>query len=140
MVSWICPNLPFRGSMLRNVQCTPCKIRTIICGNVLCESVKLTEPPDAEPHVRWCDRSAAKAVSYSILWKIKRNILSGFYTDPLVKRVANRLAPFCAFLSFYTDPLVRRVSEVVQTASQIEGNGLVKSAIFGVGCSITLSL
>ena len=41
---------------------------------------------------------------------------------------------------FYTDPLVRRVSEVVQTASQIEGNGLVKSAIFGVGCSITLSL
>lgn len=135
MVSWICPNLPFRGSMLRNVQCTPCKIRTIICGNVLCESVKLNEP-----HVRWCDRSAAKAVSYSILWKIKRNILSGFYTDLLVRRVANRLAPFCAFLSFYTDPLVRRVSEVVQTASQIEGNGLVKSAIFGVGCSITLSL
>ena len=29
--------------------------------------VKLTEPPDAEPHVRWCERSAAKAVSYSIL-------------------------------------------------------------------------
>ena len=28
--------------------------------------VKLTEPPDAEPHVRWCERSAAKAVSYSI--------------------------------------------------------------------------
>ena len=104
MVSWICPNLPFRGSMLRNVQCTPCKIRTIICGNVLCESVKLNEP-----HVRWCDRSAAKAVSYSILWRIKRNILSGFYTDLLVRRVANRLAPFCAFLSFYTDPLVRRV-------------------------------
>ena len=105
MVSWICPNLPFRGSMLRNVQCTPCKIRTIICGNVLCESVKLNEP-----HVRWCDRSAAKAVSFSILWKIKRNILSGFYTDLLVRRVANRLAPFCAFVSFYTDPLVRRVS------------------------------
>lgn len=29
--------------------------------------VKLTEPPDAEPHVRWCERSAAKAVSYSIV-------------------------------------------------------------------------
>ena len=28
--------------------------------------VKLTEPPDAEPHVRWCERSAAKAASYSI--------------------------------------------------------------------------
>ena len=108
MVSWICPNLPFRGSMLRNVQCTPCKIRTIICGNVLCESVKLNEP-----HVRWCDRSAAKAVSFSILWKIKRNILSGFYTDLLVRRVANRLAPFCAFLSFYTDPLVRRVIDLI---------------------------
>ena len=69
MVSWICPNLPFRGSMLRNVQCTPCKIRTIICGNVLCKSVKLTEPPDAEPYVRWCERSAAKAASYSITIK-----------------------------------------------------------------------
>ena len=140
MVSWICPNLPFRGSMLRNVQCTPCKIRTIICGNVLCESVKLTEPPDAEPHVRWCDRSAAKAVSYSILWKIKRNILSGFYTDPLVRRVHHQCIRYGPQFCFYTDPLVRRVSEVVQTASQIEGNGLVKSAIFGVGCSITLSL
>ena len=117
--------------MLRNVQCTPCKIRTIICGNVLCESVKLTEPPDAEPHVRWCDRSAAKAVSYSILWKIKRNILSGFYTDPLVKRVfsdapcssisvflyrpARKAGHRCQFQfyrlrSFYTDPLVRRVT------------------------------
>lgn len=31
------------------------------------QDVKLTEPPDAEPHVRWCERSAAKAVSYSIL-------------------------------------------------------------------------
>ncbi len=31
--------------------------------------VKLTEPPDAEPHVRWCERSAAKAVSYSITSK-----------------------------------------------------------------------
>ena len=30
------------------------------------QDVKLTEPPDAEPHVRWCERSAAKAVSYSI--------------------------------------------------------------------------
>ena len=28
--------------------------------------VKLTEPPDAEPHVRWCERSAAEAASYSI--------------------------------------------------------------------------
>ena len=109
MVSWICPNLPFRGSMLRNVQCTPCKIRTIICGNVLCESVKLTEPPDAEPHVRWCDRSAAKAVSYSILWKIKRNILSGFYTDPLVRRVKRKLIFLGLDNCFYTDPLVRRV-------------------------------
>ena len=26
----------------------------------------MTEPPDAEPHVRWCERSAAKAASYSI--------------------------------------------------------------------------
>lgn len=135
MVSWICPNLPFRSSMLRNVQCTPCKIRTIICGNVLCESVKLTEP-----HVRWCDRSAAKAVSYSILWKIKRNILSGFYTDPLVRRVKPDTPFYTIKVGFYTDPLVRRVSEVVQTASQIEGNGLVKSAIFGVECSITFSL
>ena len=31
------------------------------------QDVKLTEPPDAEPHVRWCERSAAKAASYSIL-------------------------------------------------------------------------
>ena len=30
------------------------------------QDVKLTEPPDAEPHVRWCERSAAKAASYSI--------------------------------------------------------------------------
>ena len=30
------------------------------------QDVKLTEPPDAEPHVRWCERSAEKAVSYSI--------------------------------------------------------------------------
>lgn len=27
----------------------------------------MTEPPDAEPHVRWCERSAAKAASYSIV-------------------------------------------------------------------------
>ena len=31
------------------------------------QDVKLTEPPDAEPHVRWCERSAAKAASYSIV-------------------------------------------------------------------------
>ncbi len=73
--------------MLCNVKCTACTVWAAFCGSILCESVKLTEPPDAEPHVRWCDRSAAKAVSYSILWKIKRNILSGFYTDPLVRRV-----------------------------------------------------
>lgn len=30
------------------------------------QDVKLTEPPDAEPHVRWCERSAAKTASYSI--------------------------------------------------------------------------
>ena len=30
------------------------------------QDVKLTEPPDAEPHVRWCERPAAKAASYSI--------------------------------------------------------------------------
>ena len=28
--------------------------------------ISVTEPPDAEPHVRWCERSAALAVSYSI--------------------------------------------------------------------------
>jgi uncharacterized protein (UPF0332 family) len=35
--------------------------------------VKLTEPPDAEPHVRWCERSAAKAASYSIDYKGANN-------------------------------------------------------------------
>ena len=30
------------------------------------QDVKLTEPPDAEPHVRWCERPAAKAASYLI--------------------------------------------------------------------------
>lgn len=67
MVPWLCANMPFRSSMLCNIQCTPCKVRITICGNVLCASVKLTEPPDAEPHVRWCERSAAIAASYSIL-------------------------------------------------------------------------
>ena len=52
--------------MLCNVKCTACKIWTTFCGGILCKSVKLTEPPDAEPHVRWCERSAAKAASYSI--------------------------------------------------------------------------
>ena len=52
--------------MLCNVKCTACKIWTAFCGGILCKSVKLTEPPDAEPHVRWCERSAAKAASYSI--------------------------------------------------------------------------
>ena len=55
--------------MLCNVKCTACKIWTAFCGSILCKSVKLTEPPDAEPHVRWCERSAAKAASYSISQK-----------------------------------------------------------------------
>ena len=42
--------------------------------------VKLTEPPDAEPHVRWCERSAAKAVSYSILVRANyTNLQKGFH-------------------------------------------------------------
>ncbi|WP_353886730.1 hypothetical protein, partial [uncultured Eubacterium sp.] len=31
-----------------------------------------TEPPDAEPHVRWCERSAAKSASYSIINEERR--------------------------------------------------------------------
>ena len=76
MVTWICANMPFRSSMLCNIQCTPCKVRINICGNVLCASVKLTEPPDAEPHVRWCERSAAKAASYSIITRRARQKIS----------------------------------------------------------------
>ena len=52
--------------MLCNVKCAARKIRITFCGRILCKSVKLTEPPDAEPHVRWCERSAAEAASYSI--------------------------------------------------------------------------
>lgn len=52
--------------MLCNVKCTASKVWTAFSGSILCKSVKLTEPPDAEPHVRWCERSAAKAASYSI--------------------------------------------------------------------------
>ena len=52
--------------MLCNVKCTACTVWAAFCGSILCKSVKLTEPPDAEPHVRWCERSAAKAASYSI--------------------------------------------------------------------------
>ena len=61
--------------MLCNVKCTACKIWTAFCGGILCKSVKLTEPPDAEPHVRWCERSAAKAASYSIKdnYRLDRN-------------------------------------------------------------------
>ena len=59
--------------MLCNVKCAARKIRITFCGKILCKSVKLAEPPDAEPHVRWCERSAAKAASYSIKnVKIKR--------------------------------------------------------------------
>ena len=53
--------------MLCNVKCTACTVWAAFCGSILCKSVKLTEPPDAEPHVRWCERSAAKAASYSIV-------------------------------------------------------------------------
>ena len=52
--------------MLCNVKCTASKVWTAFSGSILCKNVKLTEPPDAEPHVRWCERSAAKAASYSI--------------------------------------------------------------------------
>ena len=66
--------------MLCNVKCTACKIWTAFCGGILCKSVKLTEPPDAEPHVRWCERSAAKAVSYSILVRANyTNLQKGFH-------------------------------------------------------------
>ena len=37
-----------------------CKIWTAFCGGILCKSVKLTEPPDAEPHVRWCESRRRK--------------------------------------------------------------------------------
>lgn len=47
--------------------------------------VKLTEPPDAEPHVRWCERSAAKAVSYSIK-ELTGSGRSELYTD-LIKLI-----------------------------------------------------
>ncbi|RHO81514.1 hypothetical protein DW049_19490, partial [Ruminococcus sp. AF41-9] len=40
------------------------------------QDVKLTEPPDAEPHVRWCERSAAKAASYSIHIKYQNETFS----------------------------------------------------------------
>ena len=55
--------------MLCNVKCTASKVWIAFSGSILCKSVKLTEPPDAEPHVRWCERSAAKAASYSIIPK-----------------------------------------------------------------------
>ncbi|WP_207706427.1 hypothetical protein, partial [Blautia wexlerae] len=47
--------------------------------------VKLTEPPDAEPHVRWCERSAAKAVSYSITTE-EEFITAGTYARDFMKK------------------------------------------------------
>lgn len=51
--------------------------------------VKLTEPPDAEPHVRWCERSAAKAASYSITFP-QRNRLIASWSDRLIVIAAGR--------------------------------------------------
>jgi hypothetical protein len=31
--------------------------------------VKLDEPPDADPHVRWCERGRLAAAPYSIRWQ-----------------------------------------------------------------------
>ena len=65
--------------MLCNVKCAARKIRITFCGRILCKSVKLTEPPDAEPHVRWCERSAAEAASYSISLIVSLFICASVY-------------------------------------------------------------
>ena len=70
--------------MLCNVKCAARKIRITFCGRILCKSVKLTEPPDAEPHVRWCERSAAEAASYSIDLKANLTVQSRcFFIFPI---------------------------------------------------------
>lgn len=61
------PGLSYRNYLLCNVKCTSESSGYSQQRNIFVkQDVKLTEPPDAEPHVRWCERSAAKAASYSI--------------------------------------------------------------------------
>ena len=70
--------------MLCNVKCTASKVWTAFSGSILCKNVKLTEPPDAEPHVRWCERSAAKAASSSIDLKANLTVQSRcFFIFPI---------------------------------------------------------
>jgi len=38
----------------------------VVCGMEPLLAVLVTEPPDADPHVRWCERRAAAPPSYSI--------------------------------------------------------------------------
>ena len=38
-----------------------------VYGIALLKAELVTEPPDADPHVRWCERRAAAPPSYSIL-------------------------------------------------------------------------
>ncbi len=38
-----------------------------VYGMELWQAVLVIEPPDADPHVRWCERRAAAPPSYSIL-------------------------------------------------------------------------
>ena len=38
----------------------------VVCGMEPLLAVLITEPPDADPHVRWCERRAAAPSSYSI--------------------------------------------------------------------------
>ena len=71
MVAWIRSNLSNRIGVLCDIECAPCKIWVTFSRIILYKRVKLTEPPDAEPHVRWCERSAAKAASYSIKYASK---------------------------------------------------------------------
>ena len=69
--------------------------------------VKLTEPPDAEPHVRWCERSAAKAVSYSIGGFYKAQTRKDLRGRVLRKGESQRRSDE-RYVYTYTDPLGRR--------------------------------
>ena len=41
--------------------------RDVIMGNQINYNANLGEPPDAAPHVRWCERRRLAAASYSII-------------------------------------------------------------------------
>ena len=102
--------------MLCNVKCTACKIWTTFCGGILCKSVKLTEPPDAEPHVRWCERSAAKAASYSIKEEIIKPIIIGQSMGGYVGQAYAQLYPgrLAGFISINSAPLQRNYVTAVE--------------------------